>query len=95
MLFRPNVTPDSTKYIKWADTISFSNKDTLLAGPFDFEKISAANRTRQKVARIHWKLLKEQCIDRGILPPTLGSPRHFKMQPITTRSKRGAKRQRS
>ena len=73
ILFRPNVAPDSSKYIQWADEITLRPASNILVGPFDFEDISSANRTRNKIAGINWRKLHDMCINDGILPPTTGS----------------------
>jgi len=71
ILFYPNVTPDSSKYIKWADEITLRPASNILVGPFDFERISSANRTRNKIdGGGHWRTLHDVCSSKGILPPT-------------------------
>ena len=42
-------------------------------GPFEFEKIDVFNRTRQKVSTNYWRMLYEECVSCGIVPPTFGS----------------------
>ena len=73
VLFRPNQIPDSTKYIEWGDEIDLSEPDRILHGPFAFEPLSITNRTRCKVSPNDWKEVSERCLQRHILPPTLGS----------------------
>ena len=73
ILFRPNMSPDSTKYIQWADTITLRAASNILLGPFNFEAMSPSNRTRNKIAGIHWRSLHDICNNDGILPPTTGS----------------------
>ena len=73
VLFRPNMSPDSTKYIQWADTITLRPASNILLGPFNFEAISSSNRTRNKISGINWRTLHDMCINDGILPPTTGS----------------------
>ena len=41
--------------------------------PFDFEKIDAYNRTRQKVHTDNWKIFYVKCTRLGIAPATFGS----------------------
>ena len=50
-----------------------SENSQSLIGPFDFEKVDAFNRTRQKVTVEHWKLLYDACVKHGIVPPTFGN----------------------
>ena len=75
--FKPNVTPDSSRYIAWADSISLSNPSSYLQGPFDFlDPATAADRSRtpsfrQFVPLTLWELLQHQCAARGIIPPAL------------------------
>ena len=73
MLFRPSMNPDPAKYIEWADTVNFAEPNTILTGPFDFEKISSSNRTRNKVSGEDWRNLCDKCALDGLLPPTTGS----------------------
>jgi len=94
ILFRPNISPDPSEYIQWADTVSLAESSTLLVGPFDFEEISQTNRTRCKVHQTYWKRAVEICTDKNIIPPTLGSPLRFNAQPHTTTQTKGTKRRR-
>lgn len=81
ILFRPDISPDYSKYIQWADTISISVDGTLLVGPFNFAAIRPSNQTRRRVDQKYWKLVADICITRNLLPPTLGSPLRFNAQP--------------
>ena len=73
ILFRPSVLPDSTKYIRWSDELKLAGSDKILMGPFNFERISLSNRTRSKVSLANWRILYEECLSRGLLPPTIGT----------------------
>ena len=73
ILFCPNVAPDSSKYIQWADVLTLQPASDILVGPFDFESISSANRTRNKIDGVHWRVLHDICSSDGILSPTTGS----------------------
>ena len=67
------MTPDSTIYIQWADTVTLRPASNVLLGPFNFEAISSSNRTRNKFSGVHWRDLYDICTKCGILPPTTGS----------------------
>jgi hypothetical protein len=69
----PNQTPDSSKYIEWADLVDLTAPNTILHGPFGFQPLSDSNRTRSTVAKSNWIKLQRKCLENNILPPTLGS----------------------
>ena len=69
----PNQTPDSSKYIEWADLVELTAPNTILHGPFSFQPLSDSNRTRSTVAKSNWIQLRSKCLENNILPPTLGS----------------------
>jgi hypothetical protein len=77
--FKPTVTPTASKYIAWADTIPLLDNAHYLHGPFDFiAPQDATDRTRtpsfrQFVPTDLWTDLRNQCLARGVLPPTLSS----------------------
>ena len=50
-----------------------SERSQSIVGPFEFEKIDAFNRTRQKAETKYWKMLYDECVNCGIVPPTFGS----------------------
>ena len=87
-LFAPHINPDHTKYIEWATEIQLHDRTNILLGPFDFEKITTTNRTRQKVHHDQWVSCHEQCLDHNLVPPTLGSQSHVQPLPHRTRQKR-------
>ena len=64
----PSINPDSSSYIQWGDSVKLSDTGINLLGPLEFELISSANRTRSKIAGIHWRCLYDECISKGILP---------------------------
>ena len=73
-LFRPNHTPTKTKFIRWSDNIPLcATTSQLILRPFDFEKVDAFNRTRQKVMAKQWKILYDECVKNGMVPPTFGN----------------------
>ena len=76
--FPPHQTPDSTRYIEWADEVNLMDKGTILHGPFAFQPLTETNRTHSKVSHLDWKKLYTECLNRNILPPTLGSTLHHK-----------------
>lgn len=53
-LFRPNVHPDASKYIQWADTLDLASGDTTILGPFNFTLIAPGNQTRNFVPLDQW-----------------------------------------
>jgi len=71
-LFRLNISPDHSKYVRWGNRFNLKKDPSLLIGPFDFEPISPSNRTRQKVATKVWLQLAGICSQRKILQPTVG-----------------------
>ena len=73
VLFPPNRLPDSTKYVQWAEELNLASTNHVLVGPFNFERISTMNRTRNKVAGTHWRKCYDLCISLNLLPPTTGS----------------------
>ena len=73
ILIRPSYYPDKEKIIQLYYNLLLldSSPDShSIIRPFDFEKIDAFNRTRQKVYIDNWKLLYTACIKLGIAPPT-------------------------
>jgi len=81
ILFRPNVTPSSSKFVQWASLITLFGEDhnSSLVGPFNFEKVEIhTNMLRQKVALTHWNELVTQCESFGLTPPTLGAQNSLK-----------------
>ena len=50
ILFCPSMLPDSTKYIRWIDELLLAGSNIFLLDLFDFEHISATNRTCSKVS---------------------------------------------
>lgn len=82
VLFRPSISPDSTKYIRWRDEIKLGDDDVILSGPFNFEKMSSTNRTRSKLAGVEWSNLHGICSSEGLLPPTTGYKTYNKIVPI-------------
>ena len=83
VLFRPNITPDHSKYIQWGDLVNLKHKSCLLLGPFEFESLSPTNRTRQKVTSDIWLQLSDLCSQRGILQPTVDIHLQFNPNPST------------
>ena len=73
ILFRPNVTPNSVKYIQWSDEVILRPAPNILLGPFNFEGISSANCTQNKVDGTHWRDFHDKYSKKGVLPPTTGS----------------------
>ena len=73
ILFAPNRKPDGDKYIQWAEEVDLISDQHRLIGPFDFEAISAANRTRYKVEGKVWRKCFDICLSLNITPPTTGS----------------------
>ena len=63
--------------------MDLGNTDCLLLGPFNFELISPANRTRQKVGTDVWLELADICAQRDILQPTVGIHLKFCVDPPT------------
>ena len=97
--FHPTITPDPTRYIAWADSVCLANPDSFLSGPFNFTEPSEAtdrSRTpsyRQFVHTTHWLALREQCLSRGVIPPTLAASTKAPRPNSTRRSKRKRNRQ--
>ena len=73
VLFRPSVIPNSEKYIQWAEEVDLTQPAVRLLGPFNFERITSINRTRNKVHNEHWMSLFEICGELALFPPTSGS----------------------
>ena len=78
-LFRPTTTPDPTRYIAWADTISLLSPSSYLLGPFDFtapcdNPPDRSPSFRQYIAPLQWRQLHALCLERSITPPTLTMP---------------------
>ena len=76
ILIRPSHYPNKERFIQLYYNLPLlgSSLDShSIIGPFDFEKIDAYNRTRQKVHTENWKVLYEECIKLGIAPPPFGS----------------------
>ncbi len=71
MLFRPGQTPDSTKFIAWADVVDVTKAGVVMVGPFDFQRLSGVHRTPRMVRDEEWQQLYEVCMKRGLSPPTL------------------------
>jgi hypothetical protein len=76
VLFPPTHTPNPSKYIAWADTISLCHPTTHLLGPFDMEPpYSRPNQStpsyKQYLSIDLWTSLGDICLDRGITPPHL------------------------
>ena len=76
ILIRPSHYPTKERFIQLYHNLlllgnSLDSYSTF--GPFDFEKIDAYNRTRQKFHTDNWKILYAKCIKLGIAPPTFGS----------------------
>ena len=75
ILISPSHNPDMNEFIQWSDNLPllgrFSNSHAIL-GLFEFEKIDAYNRTRQKVSMDNWRKLYDACLDIGSIPPTFG-----------------------
>ena len=76
VLFPPTQTPDSSKYIAWADTIPLCNPSTYLLGPYNMERsYSRPNQNtpsyKQYLAIDYWSSLGHICLERGITPPNL------------------------
>ena len=95
ILFPPHQTPNPDKYIQWADEIDLHTNDNVLLGPFNFEPISPANRTRYKVHHNHWDLCYQQCIEQNITPPSISSQVHQQPLPHRRRTKSQQKRKHS
>lgn len=70
--FPPTTTPHYSKFIQWADIIDLSSNNMLI-GPLNFQPISPSNNTRSTISTSHWQQCHDICIDRNMLPPTLGS----------------------
>ena len=70
--FPPTTTPHYSKFIQWADIIDLSSNNMLI-GPVNFQPISPSNNTRSTISTSHWQQCHDICIDRNMLPPTLGS----------------------
>jgi hypothetical protein len=76
VLFPPTQTPNSSKYIAWADTISLCNPAIHILGPFNMEQpYSRPNQStpsyKQYIPMDLWTSLGNICINRGITPPHL------------------------
>jgi hypothetical protein len=75
--FKPETLPLSSKYIAWADNIPLQDPAHYLNGPFNFVTPSDAtdrSRTptfRQFVSPSLWSNLRNQCLARGVIPPSL------------------------
>ena len=91
ILIRPNVTPNPRKYIQWATPLclGLNNNNHKIHGPFNFEPISATNRTHHKVTLQEWRKLFKFCDDTGVTPPTFGANHSI----IPSRTKRTTTRQ--
>ena len=74
MLFPPHQTPNPDKYVEWSEPLPLSGPDSVaLVGPFNFEKITSANRVRRLVGHKHLETLTDICSTLGMSPPTLGT----------------------
>ena len=88
VLLPPHRTPDGDKYVQWAEELKLSDDAHFLHGPFNFEKISVANRTRSKVGGKDWRKCYDLCLTLNILPPTTGSQTANIPNPKNDRSKK-------
>ena len=76
-MFRPGVTPDNRKYVKWATEINLTDTmDHFLAGPFEFSAINKQQQTRIVVDGIQWQQLLELCNTWKLTPPSIESQSH-------------------
>jgi len=77
ILIQPNVNPDASKFIQWADTVDLHSDGSAILAPFDFESISPSNWTRNLVPLNIWMSLFKICTSQGILPPTISKLLRF------------------
>ncbi len=87
-LFRPNTTPDSSKYILWADTINLSTTPHFLAGPFNFCPVSASFHTLNTLDDNVWSSAHSICICLNLDPPSLNGANTPTPSPSRRRRKR-------
>ena len=94
VLFRPNITPDSSKYILWATPISLTDHNNhYLLGPFNFRDLDNTYRTHNTIDPTIWLQLYQICLAQHLHPPTIGIQTKTKPQQTKLLSKR--KRQQS
>ena len=95
VLFRPDHTPDATRYIAWSDVVPLSDPSVALLGPFDLSPtapFATGNRraARQWVPLDIWQLLCSRCAALGICSPSV-SPTPV-LRSRWTKSKTSSKR---
>ena len=95
ILFPPHQTPNPDKYILWADEIDLHTNSNILLGPFNFEPLSSANRTRYKIHHVQWDQCYQQCNAQNITPPSISSRVHQQPLPHRRRKKLRQKRKQS
>ena len=69
MFLRPNIVPNHTKNIQWADMLPLLEGDVLLCGPFDLLPISLGNQSKNLVAPSYLSHLGDACEQLSIIPP--------------------------
>ena len=76
ILIRSSHNPDMNRYVQWSNNMPLPKSSVhsqSILGPFNFERIDAYNRIRQKVGIDHWQTLYDACMSLCITPPTFGS----------------------
>lgn len=88
VLFRPNIIPDSSKYILWATPLPLHSPHHYLIGPFNFCDISSSYRTRNTVDPSLWTQLHALCLSKHLHPPTVGTQTLHKSSSHQTNKKK-------
>ena len=71
VLFLPKRKPDQKKYMLWSDSVTLTDSNYFIHGPFNYDAHTDVIQPKQHVALTHWEFLLSFCSQFSIVPPTL------------------------
>ena len=73
VLFSPKRKPNLKKYMLWSDSVTLTDSNYFIHGPFNYDAHTDVIQSKQHVALTHWEFLLSFCCQFSIVPPTLST----------------------